>query len=150
MPHVVANHILIPEIASLLREGKRVLFTPTGSSMRPFIEGGRDTVILELLPAVHKGDICLVQLPGGDESSHYVLHRVIQVENGQVTLQGDGNLRGIEHCRIADVLGTVVRIQTPWGRTKPLTNGLLWRTLFRPRWFWLKVYRHTIVKYAYN
>ena len=36
------NEIFIPEITRLVSEGKQVVFTPTGVSMRPFIEGGVD------------------------------------------------------------------------------------------------------------
>lgn len=43
MGHIVANDILIPEIAQMLAEGREVRFTPTGNSMRPWIEGGRDS-----------------------------------------------------------------------------------------------------------
>ena len=141
--HLVSNDILIPQFASLLQEGKRVEFTPTGVSMRPFIEGGKDTVVLQKQSMVRVGDICLVQLP----SSTYVLHRVVRLSANQVTLQGDGNLRGEEHCSLSDVLGTVVSIRSPRGCRKPLTRGWCWRRLFRPRWFWLKVYRHSLLKF---
>ena len=40
------NEIFIPEVARLVSEGKQVVFTPTGTSMRPFIEGGSDSVML--------------------------------------------------------------------------------------------------------
>ena len=56
----VANDILIPELARLLAEGKEVRFTPSGVSMRPFIEGDRDSVILATLKrAPRRGDILL-------------------------------------------------------------------------------------------
>ncbi len=49
MVYVVANDILIPEIAQMLAEGREVRFTPNGISMRPWIEGGRDSVVLRRL-----------------------------------------------------------------------------------------------------
>ncbi|MBQ7192486.1 MAG: S24/S26 family peptidase [Paludibacteraceae bacterium] len=151
MNHLIANHILIPEIGRMLAEGKRVLFTPTGDSMRPFIEGGQDKVVLLKKQKVRVGDICLAQLPAyPDQQLCFVLHRVVAVQGEQVTMKGDGNIRGEEHCMKNDILGTVVRIETPWGHRKWITNGWIWRTLCRPRWFWLKVYRHTIRKYMYN
>ena len=146
MPHLVANDILIPEIASLLREGKEVLFTPTGCSMRPFIEGGRDTVILRAPHNVKVGDACLARIPLPDGGHTFVLHRVIRVDGGSVTLQGDGNLAGEEHCSVADILGTAVLVRSPRGCRKPLTRGWLWRHVCRPRRLWLKLYRHTILK----
>lgn len=152
MPHLIANHIFIPEIARLLAEGKEVMFTPTGDSMRPFIEGGKDTVVLVKKEVIRVGDICLARMPmlPGADVPKYVLHRVIEVRENEIVLQGDGNLRGMERCAKEDVYGTVIGIRTPWGKKKWLTNGRIWRTLCRPRWFWLKVYRHSILKYAYS
>lgn len=140
--HVVANNILIPEMAAHLRAGKRVEFTPTGVSMRPFIEGGADSVVLQKLARVRVGDICLAELP----SQTYVLHRVIHIKGDEITLMGDGNLLGTEHCTMSDIIGTVVSISSPKGMQKCLSRGWLWRYLCHPRWFFLKVYRHTILK----
>ena len=149
MTKKVENEILIPEMAELLAEGKDVCFTPTGVSMRPFIEGGRDSVILRKATRVRVGDIVLAAVSGqqseisGQKSAggHYVLHRVIAVDGDQVTLQGDGNLTGTEQCTMAHVLGTVVRIETPRGRRKPLTRGRLWYRIRGGRKWWLKIYR---------
>ena len=147
MPHIVENHILIPRIAELLKEGRSVDFTPTGNSMRPFIEGGKDTVTLRLKKEVKPGDICLAELPPreGSDIPVFVLHRVIRVDNDKVTLQGDGNLRGTECCGRKDVLGTVEMIIKPDGRQVKPSSGRGWRYLCRPRWFWLKLYRHVCV-----
>ena len=58
MPHQIANDILIPEMERMLNEGREVLFTPSGVSMRPFIEGGRDSVVLRRPSApIRRGDI---------------------------------------------------------------------------------------------
>ena len=59
----IANDILIPELARLLAEGKEVRFTPSGVSMRPFIEGDRDSVILSpIVGQPRVGDILLVRI----------------------------------------------------------------------------------------
>lgn len=152
MAHQIANDILIPEIERLLREGREVRFTPSGVSMRPFIEGGRDTVLLRKLPTVRVGDACLVRTSEG----RYVLHRVIAVyplpqgRAGEgLTLMGDGNLRGVETCTLDDVIGTVVRVESPSGRRKYLGRGWLWRHLLPIRWLLLKIYRHSILKWCY-
>lgn len=147
MPHIVANQILIPEMGSLLQEGREVVFTPSGVSMRPYIEGGRDSVLLRKKDRARVGDMCLalVTRPGRKEPS-YVLHRVIRVEDTRVVLMGDGNLRGEEYCRQKDIIGTVVRITTPWGSRKPLTRGRLWRLLLPWRRILLKIYRHSLLK----
>lgn len=146
MTHLVANHILIPAIASLLEQGKDVLFTPTGVSMRPFIEGGYDTVVLRRKPLYKVGDVCLALIQSDQTEPVYVLHRIIRIDGEVIILMGDGNLRGTEQCRRSDILGTAVHVRSPRGCSKPLTRGFLWRHLLPIRWLLLKVYRHSILK----
>ena len=160
----VANDILIPELARLIAEGKEVRFTPSGVSMRPFIEGDRDAVILAPLnrePRV--GDILLACVTNHQSSPTYVLHRLIRIEDVLSTLdsrlssldsplyilQGDGNLSGEEQCIRGDIIALVKHIETPSGRRKPLTRGRLWYALKPLRKWLLKIYRHTILK-TYN
>ena len=138
MQHKVPNDILIPEIAKILNEGHQVLFTPGGVSMRPFIEGGRDAVLLKKADECRVGDILLCRVGGT-----YVLHRLIAIEGEHLTLMGDGNLQGTEHCTKADIIGKVMEIRSPKRRLKPRTRGWIWRKLLTWRPFLLKVYRHT-------
>ncbi len=142
IPHLVANDILIPEMARLLAEGKEVVFTPSGNSMRPWIEGNRDTVSLIKKTACRVGDIVLARIPLESGGCTYVLHRIIAVNDKEVTLMGDGNQVGVEHCTTDDIFGTVVRITGSHGWPKPLTRGRLWRALLPKRSFLLKIYRH--------
>lgn len=146
----IANEILVPELARLLAEEKEVRFTPSGNSMRPFIEGNRDSVILTPLNrSPRRGDILLVRAtqPGGQVT--YVLHRLVRIERNEqgelLVLQGDGNLQGEETCRKEDVIGRVRRIENPKGRAKLLTRGRLWYVLLPFRGLLLKIYRHTVV-----
>ena len=143
----VANDILIPELARLLAEGKEVRFTPSGVSMRPYIEGDRDSVVLAQLnrdPRV--GDILLAQVETLCGNKTYVLHRLVRIEGSELILQGDGNLAGEEHCNAADVIGRVIRIENPKGHRKLLTRGRLWYVLRPVRKWLLKIYRHTLLK----
>ncbi len=151
MKKSIENDILIPEIGELLSEGKDVRFTPTGVSMRPFIEGGKDIVVLRKQPDVRVGDIALAQIhrPAGSTLAQqtpraFVLHRVIAVDGEAVTLMGDGNIGSTEQCTKADVLGTVIRIENDKGRRKPLTRGRIWNMLYPCRRILLKVYRKII------
>ncbi len=146
----IANEILVPELARLLAEEKEVRFTPSGNSMRPFIEGNRDSVILApLTRSPRRGDILLVRAIQPSGQTTYVLHRLVRIahdERGELlVLQGDGNLQGEETCRRSDVIGRVRRIESPKGRAKLLTRGRLWHALLPIRGFLLKVYRHTVV-----
>ena len=142
----IANDILIPELARLLAEGKEVRFTPSGVSMRPYIEGDRDSVILAPLKREpRKGDILLAEVETLCGHKTYVLHRLIRIEGEELVLQGDGNLAGEERCKAADVIGLVVRIENPKGRRKMLTKGKLWFALKPLRHYLLKIYRHTVI-----
>ena len=147
----IENDILIPELARLLSEGKEVRFTPSGVSMRPFIEGDKDSVILAPLNrAPQRGDIRLAQVQTLCGRTTYVLHRLIRVEGEQLTLMGDGNLAGTETCLRADVIGIVTRIESPKGRHKPLTRGYIWYILRPLRKWLLKIYRHSILIWNYS
>ena len=152
----VENDILIPELARLLAEGKEVRFTPSGVSMRPFIEGDKDSVVLSPLDSSpKKGDLLLAEATASDGQKKYVLHRLIDIEGAETSeplyiLMGDGNLSGTESCTRAGIIGRVTRIETPSGRTKPLTRGRLWLRLKPHRSFLLKLYRHTILKWLYS
>ena len=154
----IANDILIPEIERLLKDGKEVRFTPSGVSMRPFIEGDRDSVILTSLTRSPRiGDILLVRLESNSPMSNvqcpmsptFVLHRLVRIEGDTLVLQGDGNLCGEERCGASDIIGIVKRIESPSGRRKPLTRGRLWYHMHRWRWLLLKIYRHSILKWCY-
>lgn len=147
----VANDILIPELARLISGGKEVRFTPSGVSMRPFIEGDKDSVILSPITRPPRvGDIVLAQVETLCKNTTFVLHRLIRIEGETYVLQGDGNLSGEERCGNADLIGIVTRIERPSGRKKCLTKGRLWFWLKPFRGFLLKIYRHTMVKWCYE
>lgn len=147
----IANDILIPEIERLLKDGKEVRFTPSGVSMRPFIEGDRDSVILTSLSRNPRiGDILLVRLESNSPMSPtFVLHRLVRIEGDTLVLQGDGNLVGEERCGASDIIGIVKRIESPSGRRKPMVRGRFWYVVRRWRWLLLKIYRHSILKWCY-
>ena len=138
---IVANAILIPEIDRLLQEGHEVVFTPGGVSMRPFIEGGRDSVTLVRPETVAPGDIVLCEIA----PEHYVLHRLIAMEGERLTLMGDGNLQGTEQCKRSNVIGKVTAIHRPRGRSLRPGKGRLWLRLLPVRKWLLKIYRKLIL-----
>lgn len=142
----IANDILIPELERLIREEKEVRFTPSGVSMRPFIEGDRDSVVLAALTREpRRGDILLARTKNNFGNVTYVLHRFIRIEGETYILQGDGNLSGEEKCSLEDIIARVICIESPSGRRKCLTSGRLWYSLRPFRKWLLKIYRHTVV-----
>ena len=147
----IANEILIPELARLLREEKEVRFTPSGVSMRPFIEGDKDSVVLAAYSREPRcGDIILAQVHGAGGRQTYVLHRLVRIEGESYILMGDGNLMGEESCSREEIIGHVIAIETPSGHRKPLTRGRLWYVLRPLRKWLLKIYRHTLLKWNYK
>ena len=122
-----ANAQLLPEIVKLLDEGHTVTLQLRGVSMRPFLEDKRDKALLIKAKDVKVGDPVLAET----SPSHYVLHRVIQIDGNHVALRGDGNL-GVEK-----------------GRKKlDRTDGLkwkiyskIWTSIFPLRRYLLAVYR---------
>ena len=129
------NEVMMESLATLLDEGHEVRFSPKGVSMRPFIEGGRDSVVLMKNTVVEVGDIVLAKLENGS----YVLHRVIEKSGERLTLMGDGNLQGTESALVCNVLGTVKGIVKPNGKCVRPKKGRLWFRLlpFRRRLLWI-------------
>ncbi len=136
---VIPNDVLLPEVGRLLDEGRDVTLSPKGGSMLPFIREGKDSVVLRKMPSVSVGDIVLVRLP-----DRFVLHRIIKLEGGHLTLMGDGNIAGTEECGTGDVLGTVVTILRGGKKALTPSNGKLWARLKPFRRYILAIYRRII------
>jgi hypothetical protein len=137
----IPNEILIPEVGRLLAEGREVEMRPKGNSMLPFIRQEKDNVVLKKKDKVEKGDIVLVDLGG-----RYVLHRIIAEDGERLTLMGDGNVRGTESCTKDKVLGTVVKIVRPGGKSVTPSKGKLWKALLPIRRYLLAFYRRVWTK----
>lgn len=135
--------------------------------MRPFIEGGRDSVTVSPLAGpVRVGDIVLAHV--GDD---YILHRIYRISpptdlplteqytkhqhteqytnpqhtnsyaDPQYILMGDGNIEQQESCRAADILGRVTQITSLSGKRTLPTRATLWRHLLPLRPLLLKIYK---------
>ena len=133
---VLPNDVVLGEVSRLLHEGREVVMTPKGNSMRPFIRGEVDNVRLQPIGVLKVGDIVLARFNG-----RYVLHRIIAIEGDQVTMMGDGNLQGVEEVLKSDVAGVVVEIITPEGKRRKPSSGRIWRKLLPLRKYLLKIYR---------
>ena len=85
----VDNHLFMQEIKRMFNEeGKKsVTFIVRGFSMRPFLENGRDKVILVPPRKPKIGDVVLAEIM----EKRYALHRIISIKDGVYTMQGDGN-----------------------------------------------------------
>ncbi|MBP5393568.1 MAG: S24/S26 family peptidase [Bacteroidaceae bacterium] len=139
--HELPNDAWLGEVSQMLREGKPYAIYVKGYSMRPFIEHTRDRVFLEKRDSYNIGDAVLAQIAPG----HYVLHRIIEKHGDDLTLQGDGNLKGVELCKEGDVSGVVTQYIRP-NRIIPADDPnlvrriKLWRKLRPIRRYLLLIY----------
>jgi hypothetical protein len=120
----VDNHLFMQEITRMFsKEGKKsVTFIVRGFSMRPFLDNGRDKVILVPPRVPRVGDVVLAEIA----EKRYALHRVIKIENGIYTMRGDGNpLWMTEQFTYDKIVGTAQAFIRK-GRKEEVT-GLKWR-----------------------
>ncbi len=131
------NAEFLPYVCQLVAQGHRVSIRAKGNSMRPFLESGRDIAILSRSDDFGVGDVVLGEI----EKGHFVLHRIdsIRLPDGtclyrgercdnpeaRVTLRGDGNPFGTEHCLLQD-LRAVARQFVRKGKTWD-TDSRVWR-----------------------
>lgn len=144
---VIPNAILLGEVRSLLAEGKDVVIPTKGCSMLPFIRGSRDSVTLRKLDTLEVGDIVLAEIREGV----YVLHRVFELDGDDVTLMGDGNIRGVEKCRRSDVAGTALNVlkdgvkEVDCRGPKAMRRARIWRRIMPFRRIILGFYRRLFI-----
>lgn len=143
------NNIVIKETIGLLQEGRRVVLSVKGGSMHPFIIGGKEDVELVTPQSPLKvGDVVLAWVNG----THYVIHRIINIEGDQVRLMGDGNIRGVELCTKDEVAAIAEYVISPKGKRRYLyTKGRtrfahMWRRMLPVRRWILAIYRRTALK----
>lgn len=140
--HELPNDAWLGEVSQMLREGKPYPIYVKGYSMRPFIEHTRDRVFLEKRDTYNVGDAVLAQIAPG----HYVLHRIIEKHGDDLTLQGDGNEKGVELCKEQDVSGVVTQYIRPHriipaDDPKLIRRIKIWRKLRPIRRYLLFIYK---------
>ena len=140
---MVTDHVIIEEASRLVRDGVCVTLPVNGQSMLPFIIGGKESVILQKPENLKVGHVVLAWVDG----NHFVVHRIKAIDGTNVTLTGDGNLGGLEHCQLSDVRALATHMVDTKGRkhdlyTKWRMRGLkIWNKLFPLRRYILGVYR---------
>ncbi|MBO7189900.1 MAG: S24/S26 family peptidase [Alistipes sp.] len=102
--------IATADITELLEEGATFKIVVRGYSMLPLLGFGRDTIILRRVDRSEdiSGRIAMFR----NDNGRIVVHRIIGINGGIVSLRGDGNLYQVEQCKreeIIAVLESVVR-----------------------------------------
>lgn len=110
MNNKVTMKELLPFIEEALNNDKTFIIPITGTSMRPLLIAGRDTVTLKKCDsALKKGDLPLYRRKDGT----FVLHRIVSVEdNNTYTMCGDNQFlkeKGISHSQIIGVVTEITR-----------------------------------------
>lgn len=128
----IPNALLIPELVKIMDEGHTITITPKGVSMRPFLESKRDKAVLKKATNPQTGDVVLAEVA----PRRYVLHRIIKISDGIVTLRGDGNI-GVEKCRVKDVKAVAIGFYRKGRETLDRTDGRKWKIY---SWAWTKLF----------
>ena len=134
--------MILAEAIRLVGEGVEVTFPVNGRSMRPFIEGGRDSVVLVRPTNVKPMDVVLAKT----EDNRYVIHRVLEMVGERVTLMGDGNLQGREYAECKQIYAKVTHVVHPNGYKRSLYTPFIqfvqkmWVSLLPLRRYLLKLY----------
>ena len=139
---------IIEEAIKLVDDGVAVTFPVKGYSMLPFIIGGKESVVLSRPNDLKVGYVVLAWA----DNSHYVVHRIISISGNNVVLMGDGNLKGVEHCSIADVKAVATYVVGNSGKRRPLQSdrslaaARVWYRLRPVRRWILAIYRRVVYR----
>ena len=99
----IANRELFAIVRDTLLEGNTVRVTVNGQSMLPFFRSG-STITLR---PVREEDIRKYSVVMADAGDSFVVHRIIEVGEKDVTLLGDGNYIGTERVSRDKIYGVV-------------------------------------------
>ena len=136
---MITDAVILDEAVRLVSDGVSVTLPVNGRSMLPFIIGGQESVILQKPDTVQVGDVVLAWVEG----CRWVVHRIIRIDSDRVTLMGDGNIVGTEHCTVADVKARVTHVVDVKGQPHDIYNR--WRMLGAKVWWRLRPIRRYLL-----
>ena len=136
---MITDAVILDEAVRLVSDGVSVMLPVNGRSMLPFVIGGQESVILQKPDTVQVGDVVLAWVEG----CRWVVHRIIRIDSDRVTLMGDGNIVGTEHCTVADVKARVTHVVDVKGQPHDIYNR--WRTLGAKVWWRLRPIRRYLL-----
>jgi len=132
-------------ITDSISKGSEVNLTVTGDSMYPLLKSRVDTVVLTMPKHIKKRDIVFYKRDNGS----YILHRILKVKNGILTIAGDNELKKEFPVRADQVIG-VVKEFTRKGKAYSVKElwyrfySFVWCLFFPARPFMLR----TLIKLA--
>ena len=106
--------IATADICELLEEGATFKIVVRGYSMLPLLGFGRDTIILRRVDDSEdiSGRIAMFRNTNG----RIVVHRIIGINAGIVSLRGDGNHYQGEQCRREEIIAVLESVIREGGR----------------------------------
>jgi hypothetical protein len=122
----VSNHELISLMIEHLNNGQEVSFKINGNSMLPFFKHQKTVVTLKKFDVYKPYDVVLFLYDGT-----YILHRIINIEDGAYYLRGDGAYR-IEKVTLDNIYGKVIHHETNGKTTKNYEKKVKWWLCFTP------------------
>jgi len=134
---------IAPIIEAAVASGKKVKLNVTGSSMCPMLLSSNDTVTLEKAGTIKKYDVLLFKRKTGK----YVLHRVIKIKDGVLTIAGDNETKK-EYPVYPDEVVAKVCIYQRKGVSHSTSGKRFW--LYSRLWLLIFPFRRIITKILYN
>lgn len=125
-------HKVLDNIEELIPIGECFELRVTGYSMLPLLGRKGDTIIVRRTTPQEPIEGRIAMFRQGD--GHIVVHRVKSIDNGMVTLMGDGNTKGYEQCPRESIVGVVERVRRKGGEIVSCTSWW-WRTR-EHLWLW--------------
>lgn len=122
MYRIVENRVFLPQVVQLIESGHTATIVARGNSMRPFIEDGRDKLVLGRADSIAAGDVILAEVSEGN----FLCHRVEKVAEGMVTMRGDGNVVGTEVFPEEKVRAKLIQVVRK-GKTYTLATSRVWK-----------------------
>ena len=120
-------------LRSLTEQGHSVSVPVAGSSMSPFLAGGRDTPL-------RRGDIVFYERASGQ----FVMHRIRRVHrDGSLDILGDAQTETEAGILPQQVFARATAVCRKGRQLQP--GDFLWE-LFRGPWLWVIPLRHPIVR----
>lgn len=116
-----STHELLPLAHEIIQSGRKVVITVSGDSMRPFIAGNRDKVLLGKAERPKKGDVILFR----DKYGEYILHRIYRIKDNHLFTIGDYCLRADGQVEEEQIIGMVEAVIRK-GKKIPCSS-LVWR-----------------------
>ncbi len=109
---------LEPIIRESIKDGGQFVFYPSGISMQPTIDGGRDCVVLAEPNNLKKYDLVLYRR----QNEQYVLHRIMKIRNHTFTMCGDNQLYFEYNITMPQIIAKVREIRKENGVTIDYNN----------------------------